>query len=242
MAPFDSVADQSPAFRADLEGFKAKRRRERLSSLASAPPVRQRNDLLPPLVVEEVFLADLVSPARNVRRQEAAHIREVAVPRSPRFGFCDPVLIGRAARSSWMARSASRPPNNWVFLRISCIRDPASHPASSNAFYALPPTGWRKKASGTLEDFKIEFEEPIVEQTPIEISGFSVFPRSIKSCSATIHRPTNKGRLRLRPELSRSHGKATSFVLANIGSFAVMPPFTKSSRLSCGAMVQPGSS
>ena len=52
----------------------------------------------------------------------------------------------------------------------------------------------------------------------------------------------NKGRLRPRPELSRSHGKATSSFLANIGSFVAMPPFTKSSRLSCGAMVRLGSS
>jgi hypothetical protein len=52
MAPFDRVADQSSAFRADLKA-QGKRRRERLSSLASAPPLRRRNDLLPPLRVEE---------------------------------------------------------------------------------------------------------------------------------------------------------------------------------------------
>jgi hypothetical protein len=77
MAPFDRVADQSSAFRADLKA-QGKRRRERLSSLASAPPLRRRNDLLPPLRVEELSLADLVGPARNVSRQEAAQIREVA--------------------------------------------------------------------------------------------------------------------------------------------------------------------
>jgi len=70
-------ADQSPAFRADLKA-QSKRRRERLSSLASAPPLRRRNDLLPPLMVEELSPADLVSPAHNVRRQEAAHIRLVS--------------------------------------------------------------------------------------------------------------------------------------------------------------------
>jgi len=80
MAPINRIADQSPAFRADLKA-QSKRRRERLSSLASAPPLRRRNDLLPPLALEEVSPADLVGPARNVRRQEAAHIREVAVIR-----------------------------------------------------------------------------------------------------------------------------------------------------------------
>ena len=48
MAPFDRFADQSPAFRTDLKA-QSKRRRERLSSLACAPPLRRRNDLLPPL-------------------------------------------------------------------------------------------------------------------------------------------------------------------------------------------------
>src|SRR3982074_2922154 len=90
MAPFDRVADQSSAFQADLKA-QGKRRRERLSSLASAPPLRRRNDLLPPLRVEELSLA--LGPARNVRRQEAAHIREVAASIAE-LGFCDPVLIG----------------------------------------------------------------------------------------------------------------------------------------------------
>ena len=92
MAPFDRTADQSSAFRADLKA-QGKRRRERLSSLASAPPLRRRNDLLPPLRVEELSLADLVGPARNVRRQETAQIREVAASIAE-LGFCDPVLIG----------------------------------------------------------------------------------------------------------------------------------------------------
>ena len=98
MAPFDRAADQSSTFRADLKA-QGKRRRERLSSLASAPPLRRRNDLLPPLRVEELSLADLVGPARNVRRQEAAQIREVAASIAE-LGFCDPVLIGQY-RPEW---------------------------------------------------------------------------------------------------------------------------------------------
>ena len=49
--------------------------------------------LLPPLALEEISPADLVDPARKVRRQEAAHIREVAASIAA-LGFCDPVLIG----------------------------------------------------------------------------------------------------------------------------------------------------
>src|SRR5271167_224328 len=92
MAPFERVADPSSALRADLKA-RSKRRRERLSALAAAPPLRRRNDLLPSLRIEELSPADLVGPARNVRRQEAAQIRTVAVS-IPAFGFCAPVLIG----------------------------------------------------------------------------------------------------------------------------------------------------
>ena len=92
MAPFERVADPSSALRADLKA-QSKRRRERLSALAAAPPLRRRNDLLPSLRIEELSPADLLGPARNVRRREAAYIREVAASIAA-LGFCDPVLIG----------------------------------------------------------------------------------------------------------------------------------------------------
>jgi hypothetical protein len=58
--------------------------------LTSAPPLRRRrNDLRPALAVEEISPADLVGPARKVRRQEAAHIREVAASIAE-LGFCHP--------------------------------------------------------------------------------------------------------------------------------------------------------
>jgi len=45
------------------------------------------------LTVEQLRPADLAIPARNVRRQEEAHIRDVAAAIAA-LGFCDPVLIG----------------------------------------------------------------------------------------------------------------------------------------------------
>jgi hypothetical protein len=81
----------------------------------------------------------------------------------------------------------------------------------------------------SLEDLKVEFEELIVEQTPMRFP-VSARPRSIKSCLATIRRLTNRGRLRPRQELSRSPSKATSFFLASIRSPAATPPLRTSSR------------
>jgi ParB-like chromosome segregation protein Spo0J len=61
--------------------------------LAAAPPLTRRNDLSPALRVEEIPVAELVRPPRNVRREEAAHIRAVAASIA-QLGFCAPVLIG----------------------------------------------------------------------------------------------------------------------------------------------------
>ncbi|HEY8649598.1 MAG TPA: ParB N-terminal domain-containing protein, partial [Chthoniobacterales bacterium] len=161
--------DQSPAFRADLKA-QSKRRRERLSSLASAPPLRRRNDLLPPLVVEVMSPADLVSPARNVRRQEAAHIREVAASIAE-LGFCDPVLIGsgNTVLNGMIRVEAAK---QLGLPRIPCIR--VEHlTGSEQRLLRVALNRLGENGAWSLEDLKVEFEELIVEQTPIEISGFS---------------------------------------------------------------------
>src|SRR5450830_173766 len=73
---------------------KSRHRREELAGLAAASPAPHpiRNDLMPKLELVERALADLVLPARNVRKIEPAHLREVANAISS-FGFCAPVLI-----------------------------------------------------------------------------------------------------------------------------------------------------
>ena len=235
MAPFDRVADQSSAFRADLKA-QGKRRRECLSSLASAPPLRRRNDLLPPLRVEELSLADLVGPARNVRRQEAAQIREVAASIAE-LGFCDPVLIGsgNTILNGMIRVEAAK---QLGLLRIPCIRVEHLTGAEQRLLrIALNRLG--ENGAWSLEDLKVEFEELMVEQTPIEISGFGA-PEIDQILLGDDPPPNEQGRLRPRQELLRSPRKAISFFLASIRSPAATPPLRRSSRCSCGAMVQPG--
>ena len=73
---------------------KSRHRREQLTALAassaSAHPIR--NDVLPKLELVELAPGDLVLPTRKLRKNEAAHIGEVATAISS-LGFCDPVLI-----------------------------------------------------------------------------------------------------------------------------------------------------
>ncbi len=169
MAPFDRLTDRSSAFRADLKA-QSKRRRERLSALASAPPLRRRNDLLPTLAVEEISPADLVGPTRKVRRQEAAHVREVAAAIAE-LGFCDPVLIGsgNAILDGAIRVEAAK---QLGLPRIPCIRVGHLTGAEQRLLrIALNRLG--ENGAWSLADLKIEFEELIVEQAPIEISGFS---------------------------------------------------------------------
>jgi ParB-like chromosome segregation protein Spo0J len=122
------------------------------------------------LRVEELSLADLVGPARNVRRQEAAQIREVAASIGE-LGFCDPVLIGsgNTVLDGMIRVEAAK---QLGLPRIPCIR--VEHlTGSEQRLLRLALNRLAEKGGWNLEDLKIEFEELIVEQTPIEISGFS---------------------------------------------------------------------
>src|SRR5437588_10761973 len=84
----------TPLLEKPLQRAKAKsrHRQEELAALATASstPRLMRNDLVPKLTLIECVPADLVIPARNVRKVNQAHLREVAAAiRS--LGFCDPV-------------------------------------------------------------------------------------------------------------------------------------------------------
>src|SRR5882757_7571018 len=74
---------------------KSRHRREQLTGLAAASSAAARplrNDVLPKLELVELAPGDLLSPTRKLRKNEAAHIGEVATAISS-LGFCDPVLI-----------------------------------------------------------------------------------------------------------------------------------------------------
>src|SRR3977135_3875462 len=74
------------------------------------------------------------------------------------------------AGSSWPGRHAS----DCRRTRISCAKQAIasrSNPKQRLLRVALNRLG--ENGAWSLEDLKVEFEELIVEQTPIEISGFS---------------------------------------------------------------------
>jgi hypothetical protein len=94
----DAIYKACASGRALTEQLKGKgrRRRESLKRLAasSSPARAPRNDLLPPLDLVYVLLEDLQMPAREVRKLDPAHVREVANSINT-LGFCAPILVGK---------------------------------------------------------------------------------------------------------------------------------------------------
>src|SRR3984957_10126473 len=171
----DAIYKACASGRALTEQLKGKgrRRRESLKRLAasSSPALAPRNDLLPPLDLVYVLLEDLRTPAREVRKLDPAHVREVANSIST-FGFCAPILVGKdnlvldGAVRVQAARLLS-------LGRAPCIRIEYLSEKEERVL-RLAANRLGEKGEWNLDELKIEFEELILADAPIEISGFAL--------------------------------------------------------------------
>ena len=161
-----------PRFRGDDLRGKSRRRRD---ALARADAVegrarRPRNDLRPHLDLVERPIGDLRPPARNVRPPDPAHGREVASA-IVTLGFCAPVLIDRDNRvlDGWVRVEAARQVG---LAHLPCIVADHLSPAEARLLrIALNRLG--EKGRWDLGELKLEFDELVIEDVPIEIAGFS---------------------------------------------------------------------
>ena len=157
----------------DARTATSRQRSEEFAALvtSSQAPRIIRNDLVPKLTLIECVPADLVAPARNVRKIKAAHLREVATAIS-NLGFCDPVLIDE--RNTVLDGVARVEAAKLLGLpRIPCIR--ADHlTASERRLLRIALNRLSEKGSWNLDELKIELEELVLENAPIEITGFSM--------------------------------------------------------------------
>lgn len=163
--------DHSPL----IEQLKTKNRarRESLAGIAKpgAAPRNVRNDVLPSLELVQISIDEIKTASRKVRKKDPAHVREVAAAISE-LGFCDPVLIGKdnlildgetridAARLIGLASVPA--------IRIDHLS------SAEQRLLRLAVNRLGEKGQWDLDELKIEFEELILEDAPIEISGFSV--------------------------------------------------------------------
>ncbi len=152
---------------------KSRQRREELAGLAATSPAPHpiRNDLVPKLELVERAPGDLAIPARKLRKIEAAHVREVANAISS-LGFCDPVLIDQQNRvlNGVVRVEAAK---LLGLPHIPCIR--ANHlSALERRLVRMALNRLGEKGSWDFDELKIELEELILEDVPIEITGFSM--------------------------------------------------------------------
>jgi hypothetical protein len=151
---------------------KSRRRRQELERLRTpTPSYAPRNDPLRNLDLVFVPLEDLRLPSRVIRKLDAAHVHEVASAIST-LGFCAPVLIGKdnAVIDGAVRVHAAR---QLGLDRVPCVR--VEHLSEvEQRVLRLATNRLGEKGEWNLDELKIEFEELIFADAPIEVSGFTL--------------------------------------------------------------------
>jgi DNA modification methylase len=130
----------------------------------------RRNDILPRLELSYVPLDDIRPSLRKVRMLDPAHVREIASSISV-LGFCDPVLVGRD--NELIDGEARHEAARQLGLdRIPCLRVEHLSKDEQRAL-RLAVNRLAEKGEWDLDALRVEFEELIVIDAPIEIAGFS---------------------------------------------------------------------
>lgn len=146
-----------------------RRRREARSALPGRQP--SRNDLLPALRREDRDLASLRMAGRKVRVLDPGHVREVAASIRT-LGFSVPVIIdqdGTILDGVVRVEAAKM----LGLGTVPCIV--ADHlTAAEKRVLRLAVNRLGEKGGWDLGELRLEFEELIVEDAPIEITGFSL--------------------------------------------------------------------
>jgi ParB-like chromosome segregation protein Spo0J len=131
---------------------------------------RRRDDMLLRLELSYVPLEELRPSARKLRKLDPAHVREVASSISA-LGFCDPLLVGR--RNALIDGEARFQAAKQLGLdQVPCVRIEHLNPDEQRVF-RLVVNRLAEKGQWDLDALKIEFEELILFDSPIEITGFS---------------------------------------------------------------------
>ena len=150
---------------------KSRRHRDQLERMAVACTAHsRRNDILPRLELSYVAIADLRPSARKVRKLDPAHVREVASSISA-LGFCVPLLVGRDNEiiNGEVSYEAAK---QLGLDRLPCVR--IGHLSKDEQrVLRLAVNRLAEKGKWDLDALKIEFEELILLDAPIEITGFS---------------------------------------------------------------------
>ncbi len=147
-----------------------RRAKQKRLSNADATPQR-RNDLLPELTLVQRDPRTLVVPVRNVRGLEAGHVRKVANSISG-LGFAAPVLID--ASGNLIDGAVRVEAAKLLNLRLTpCVVIEGQTPGEVKLLrLAINRLG--EQNSWSLDELRLEFQELILDDAPIEIAGFEL--------------------------------------------------------------------
>ena len=153
---------------------KARERSKRKSTARRAEPNKEgwqsrRNDILPTLQIESYPIEALKAHVRKLRRDDPAHIRDVASSINA-LGFNVPILIGK---SNVVVDGAARLEAAKLLglTSVPCIR--VDHlDATEQRLLRLAVNRLGEKGSWDPDELEVEFKELIIADAPIEISGF----------------------------------------------------------------------
>lgn len=151
---------------------KARKRRDSLTGLAKSDGMsgNARNDLLPALELVERRIEDLRPPARNVRPPDPAHVRDIARSIAT-LGFSVPVLVDQDGRvlDGWARVEAARQAG---LARVPCVL--VGHLTQvERRLLRIALNRLQEKGRWDLAELKLELNELIIEDAPVEITGFS---------------------------------------------------------------------
>jgi hypothetical protein len=167
--PFHLIAPHPTLGEQLKQKSRSRRQGQERMALASAGH-RRRNDMLPRLDLSYIRLEELRPSVRKLHKLDPAHVREVASSISLR-GFCDPLLVGRGneltdGEARYEAAKALG------LDRVPCVRVEHLSPDEQRVL-RLAANRLAEKGQWDLDALKIEFEELILLDAPIELAGFS---------------------------------------------------------------------
>ena len=118
----------------------------------------------------KIRIADLRPSPRKVRKLDPAHVREVAASIDA-LGFCVPLLVGRD-NEIIHGEVSCEAAKQLGLDRVPCVRIGHLSPEEQRVL-RLAVNRLAEKGEWDLDALKIEFEELILLDAPIEITGFS---------------------------------------------------------------------
>jgi DNA modification methylase len=162
----------------------------------------RRNDLLPPLRIETYPVGALKSHVRKLRKNDPAHIRDIAKSIS-RLGFNLPLLIGE---DNLVVDGQARLEAAKLLglASVPCIR--VDHlDKTEQRLLRLAVNRLGEKGVWDLGELEAEFKELVIADAPIEISGFGA--DEVAQLIDEIHEPAREV-----IDLAPSAGPATARV------------------------------